>query len=114
MAIQKQKILKNGSIGNYWRILDITLDRQNFKATGRIALFKDKATSDAGKPHLGEIKTFAFTFTIPELVGVTNVIAYMYGKIITKAQSLITMDILGNILDTPVVFDPDLASGTMV
>lgn len=114
MAIQKDKTLPNGAQGNYWRILSIVIDRQAFVATGRIALFKDKAASDAGKPPLGMVKSFNFTFQVSDIVGSTNIISLIYSKITTKAETLITHSITGELLDPPVPFDPDLAGGTPV
>lgn len=114
MAIQKAKTMTNGAEGNYWRIINITIDRQNLKAHAQIALFKDQATSTAGKPPLGMIKTFHFTFTVMELTTSMNIISYVYGKIVAIAETMITKDVLGNDLDVPVAFDPDIAGGTPV
>lgn len=115
MAIEKAKTLENGASGNYWRILTITLDRQNLKARGQIALFKDKATSDAGKPHLGAVKTFTFDFTVSDLLAAANVISFMYGKIRTHAETMRSVDeISGEPIDPPVATDPDIAFGLMV
>ena len=37
MAIEKSKTLANGAVGNYWRITQITLNRQNLTAIAEIA-----------------------------------------------------------------------------
>lgn len=113
MAIQKSKTLPNGAVGNYWRITDIVIDRQNLKAVSHIALFKDQATSDSGAPPLGAVKTYGFAFTKSELLAITNVVSYVYGKIMTQATATVTHDLSGHAI-SPVAFDPDLAGGTMV
>jgi hypothetical protein len=113
MAIQKSKTLPNGITGNYWRLTNISFDRDALSASARIALFKDKATSDSGAPHLGLVKHFSFTFTVPELISTTNVLAYIYGKIRSIAETPINKDIAGNLIDV-VPFDNDIANGTMV
>lgn len=110
MAIIKSKTLANGSSGNYWRILNITIDRQGFKVNTQVALFKDQATSDAGHGHLGLIKNFSFNFSMSE-IGSQNIITYMYGKILTAANTMITRDVQGRLLETPVPYDPDIAGG---
>lgn len=114
MAIQKSKSLNNGTSGNYWRILQIVIDREAYIARGRIGLFKDAATSAAGGTHLGLVKSFEFTFTMGEIAGVTNIINYMYGKILDKANTMVTIDLTGATLGSPIPFDSDIAGGTLV
>lgn len=114
MAIEKSKTLLSGVTGNYWRVTSITIDRQNKFCIGRIGLFKDKATSDAGGIPLGAVKSFQFAFTLSELAAATNIIAFAYSKIVAYAEEEISYDINGNLLDTPVPRDPDIAGGVMV
>lgn len=115
MAIQKSKTLANGATGDYWRITSITLNRQNLTAIAEIALFKDAATSAAGNPPLGAYKTFNFNFTIPALLGATNVISFIYGLIMARAETVVEYNFFtGELLDEPTVVDPDLAGGTAV
>jgi len=114
MPIQKEKTLRSGSVGNYWRITTITIDRQNLKIIGEIALFKDKDASDAGKSPMGAYKKFRFPLVLSEIAPPTNLINYMYGKIIAAAAVPVTHDILGNQLETPTVADPDLHGGEIV
>lgn len=114
MAIQKTKVMANGHSGNYWRMLSIHLDRQSLKAVGRIALFKDKETSDAGGQPMGCIKDFRFSFTMLEFLSAPNAIAFTYTKIRTKAETLITHDLNGTPLEVPRFYDPDLAGGETV
>lgn len=110
MGIQKEKILNSGISGNYWRILSININRQAFKASAQLGLFKDKAASDAGKPHIGAVKSFDFTFTSSDLASV-NLISFVYGKILAIANQDISVDISGEPIDPPVKFDPDLVGG---
>jgi hypothetical protein len=114
MAIQKEKTLPNGAVGNYWRITTITIDRQNLTIVGTIALFKDAATSAAGAPPLGAQKIFRFPFTMQEFAAAPNAIAFIYGKIAAYANSLVSFDLAGNPIDPPVPRDADLANGTQV
>lgn len=114
MAIEKEKTLNNGSVGNYWRILNITIDRQNMKAHAQLALFKDKATSDAGGHNLNCIKLFSFNFTTAELVAAnTNLISWVYSKIMAAASTLVTKDIIGQTIP-PTPYDQDIAGGINV
>ena len=76
MAIQKEKTMNNGSVGNYWRVLSVNIDRQRLTLGGRIALFKDQATSDAGGEPLGCVKVFNFPFTMLEFAATPNAIAF--------------------------------------
>ena len=114
MAIQKEKTLSNGAVGNYWRILSINIDRQNLRIAGTIALFKDQAASTAGAPPLGASKTFRFPFTMTEFLAAANAVAFVYAKIKAKAAVQVTHDIMGNVLETPQYTDEDLVGGTDV
>lgn len=107
--------MKNGAVGNYWRIMTVNINRQNLRITGSIALFKDAAASAAGKPPLGELKVFAFNFTMPEFLASPNAVAFMYTKIVNHAETLRTHDpITGDALETPIAVDPDIAGGLTV
>lgn len=114
MAIQKEKTLSSGSVGNYWRIMSIHIDRQNLKIAGTIALFKDAASSAAGLKPIGGEKTFRFPFTMAEFVAAPNAVSFAYGKI--KAMSAVTtsVDPAGNPIDPPRYADPDLVGGVDV
>jgi len=113
MAIQKSKTLSNGASGDYWRILEVSIDRQHMSVSGRIALFKDKATSDAGAGPLGAEKLFRFPLVLSELMIAPNAIAYMYNKIMEKASQVVSMDMLGHSIE-PRAQDEDLAGGLSV
>jgi hypothetical protein len=114
MAIQKSKTLQNGATGDYWRLLNITIDRTTFKASCQLALFKDAATSNSGAPHLGDVKTFHFSFTMGEISAASNIVAYIYAKIVAAAEAEVTTDKFGNQLESPQPFDIDLAGGINV
>lgn len=114
MAIQNSKTTAAGVTGNYWRFLTITVDRESFQVSGRIALFKDKATSDAGGTHLGLIKSFNFTYTMGDISGAGDIVAFMYTKVLAKANTTVSKGIDGETLGSPVSFDPDIAGGTIV
>lgn len=112
MAIIKSKTLPSGVSGNYWRITSIIFDRQSFKATGTIGLFKDQAASAAGKPHIGLTKSFHFSFTISDLAVPSNIIALVYTKIMQQAELVVSVDLAGNAI-TPRPADEDLAGGVV-
>jgi hypothetical protein len=114
MAIQKEKTLSNGAEGNYWRILSVDIDRQNLRIVGRIGLFKDAATSAAGHPPLGAIKSFAFPFTMVEFAAAPNAIAFIYTKIKTRAAETLDYDLSGAPIDPPRYVDEDLVGGVDV
>ena len=114
MAIQKEKTLSNGAVGNYWRIMSINIDRQHLKIAGTIALFKDAASSAAGLKPLGGEKTFRFPFTMAEFVAAPNAVAFAYGKIKAMAAVTISYDPAGNPIDPPRYTDPDLVGGVDV
>lgn len=114
MAIQKEKTMNNGSVGNYWRVLSVNIDRQRLTLSGRIALFKDQATSDAGGEPLGCVKVFNFPFTMLEFAAAPNAIAFLYGKVVAYAASTIAFDIDGTPIDPPRPRDADLVGGTDV
>lgn len=114
MAIQKEKTLESGVTGNYWRVTTVTIDRQNMKVVGQIALFKDQASSNAGMLPMPCSKTFKFPLVMSEIAPPVNIVAYVYGKIQEAADVVITKDILGHDLPTPTTADPDLSGGTAV
>ena len=114
MAIQKSKTLLNGVTGDYWRITTIAIDRQRLKIKGQIALFLDAAASNEGCIPIGAHKSFEFPLVLAEIAPPTNVISYMYGKIIAAASVVVTTDFLGNPLPEPTTVDPDLTDGVNV
>lgn len=82
MALKKAKELPSGVQGEYWKIISATVDRDNLKLTVAVALFKDKATSDAGKKHLGVIHRF--TGSVTEQQSLSSLVEIGYAMI--KAQ----------------------------
>lgn len=114
MAIQKEKVLKSGAVGNYWRIISITIDRQNLSVIGTIGLFKDKNASDTGKQPMPLIKAFRFPLVMLEIAPPVDIIAYVYTKIQAAADVVVLTDILGKTLDVPTTVDPDISGGTPV
>lgn len=82
MALQKDKELPSGVIGNYWKIVEARAEKDNCDLVVKIALFKDKAASDSGKKHLGLIHMFSGKKSSQELLG--NLFELGYNMI--KAQ----------------------------
>lgn len=114
MAIQKEKTLSNGAVGNYWRITSIFIDRQHLRIVGNIALFKDQATSNAGASPLGAEKSFSFPFTMVEFAAAPNAIAFIYNKIKAYAAETLSYALNGEPIDPPRAKDPDLVGGVDV
>lgn len=112
MAIQKTKTLPNGAQGNYWKITSIAIDRQASKIDAKIALFKDKATSDAGAPALGAIKHFSFPCVKSELSA--DVVELCYIKIMAIASAIKHVDISGAPIVPGAAVDADIADGIAV
>ena len=111
MAIQKEKTLANGSVGNYWRVTSVFINRQAFQIDARIALFKDVAASSEGKPPLGENKSFIFSFTMAEFLAAPNAIHFVYTKIKEQAAVLTYFEINGEPVEPPTRFDADIYGG---
>lgn len=103
MALQKSKTLSNGSSGDYWKIIEMSCDRQRMKCTFKIALFMSKDIAMARSGDLGIIKTFSFSATREQLAG--DLAALGYALIKAKANEMVSR--LGR-EDAP--SDPDLAN----
>lgn len=107
MALQKAKVLPNGSEGNYWKIISILAEKPSHNVTYIIALFKDKAIADAKMPSLGLGKKYVFHFTFEQLK--SDLIALGYAGIKAKAASLIDqLGLDGKPTGDQVPYDPDL------
>lgn len=76
MALQKSKELPSGVSGNYWKIISTSVDRLKSELSVKIALFKDKAASDAGKVNLGKVHTFSGVHSKPALAGDLTELGY--------------------------------------
>lgn len=114
MAIQKEKILENGAVGDYWGITSIYVNVKRANITGTIALYKDSTFFYTGKPPLSLEKSFSFPLDVVALLAAENVIAYTYSKIIEAASRQLTHDIMGNLLPVPLYCDADLVGGVIV
>jgi hypothetical protein len=114
MAIQKTKVLPNGVSGNYWRITAIKIDlmrlSEPFQTTFTIALFVDKAASDAGKTPIFSKKQYTFEFTRTELIS-GAIAAIGQQKILDKASSMVD-PLFG--IGSAHAFDSDLSDGEIV
>ena len=83
MALQKEKTLANGISGDYWKIVEISLNRLQKKARCLISLFKDAAHKDTSP--VGPSLQFEFALTDQEMAG--DITAVLYAKIKTYANS---------------------------
>jgi hypothetical protein len=117
MAIQKQKTLSNGAVGNYWKIVEESYNKNTLQAVVKIALYASKQYADEGK-DLGLSKVIKFSLTKEELAGDRTSIAYQ--KIKADAETLVPVNPLENQssgispLGETRVKDADLANGTDV
>lgn len=82
MALQKEKTLANGAVGNYWRISGMRFERATMKIDFIVDLYKDET---AGLTPLGCSHQFSFILLQQEIVG--NLIALAYNKIKAFAAS---------------------------
>lgn len=80
MALKKVKELPSGVSGEYWKVIQVSADRLGLKLSAKIALFKDKAASDAGKQHLGLILSTEKQYTKEQLAGDLTALAYLMFK----------------------------------
>ncbi len=76
MALQKTKELPSDVSGNYWKIISTSVDRLKLELSVKIALFKDKDSSDQGKMHLGKAHTFNGIQTKQALAGDLTALGY--------------------------------------
>ena len=114
MGIQKDKLLNIGVTGSYWKIINITVDKRNSKITGSLALYVNKAASDAGFQPLPFSKTFSLPLVPSEIAPPVDLIEYAYIKIQENANQIISEDPMGNPLETPLNKDPDIANGVYI
>lgn len=107
MALLKSKSLPNGSDGNYWKIIQIAVDRISLQTMYIMALFKDQTHAHANAPHLGLGKKYAFQLTKDQMTG--NMIELGYVLIKAKAASLVDqLGIDGKPNGQQAPYDPDL------
>jgi len=106
MALQKEKVLANGAVGNYWRVSHVGFERASMKLALKLDLYKD---GTPGLAPLGASHAFIFTISSQELTG--NLIAMAYGKIKAAVAELHT-PISGH--GDPASLYPDLLGATDV
>lgn len=82
MALQKEKTLPNGAVGNYWRISALQFNRATMKLDMVISLYKDSTPTLAPLSNGHVVST---VLTPQELVG--NLVAMAYTKIKAYANS---------------------------
>jgi len=111
MALQKQKTLTSGVVGNYWKITEVSVDRISLTAYFKISLYLDKATSDAGAVPINYSLSFRGHFTKQELAG--DIFALGYSFIKEQTSILQTTDFNGNTI-APTPLHPDLYQATDV
>jgi hypothetical protein len=82
MALQKEKTLPNGAVGNYWRISALRFDRATMKLDMVISLYKD-STPTLAPLSVGHV--VSAVLSPQELTG--NLVAMAYNKIKAYANS---------------------------
>jgi len=113
MAIQKEKTLKSGVSGNYWRItavhVDLKVMAEPFPVTFDVSLFLDAAASAALKNPVYRGKKYTFLFTRAQIIS-GNILALGYAAIKAKAATLVPNPFDPESEPT-IPFDSDLAGG---
>lgn len=110
MALLKDKTLDNGAAGNYWRIVDTSINFPSHTVTYIITLFFDQAHSAAHTPSLGLYKKYVFQgLTSEQLNG--DLRSFGYDSIKTKAATMV-LPLGGSPGDDLVIYDPDLNGAT--
>jgi hypothetical protein len=88
MALQKNKIMMNGILANYWRIRSISLDVDSKVLEVVISLYLDKNARIAGaKPFVGQDKHFILELTKDQMV--LNLQELAYALIKEKATEMV-------------------------
>lgn len=112
IGIVKSKTLKNGTVGEFWKITKLSADLITGQMSVTLSLYINQAAFASGKSPLTSSKVYNLTITPSDLVG--DLRTMIWTKIKAKANSLVTVDISGALLDPAVPFDPDLVGGTDV
>lgn len=86
MALQKEKTLPSGEVGDYWRVSELSFHRGGMTLDLTLSLYKDAATAATGAPPLPHSYRFSFGVTQQEITG--NVIAMAYTKIKAAVAAL--------------------------
>lgn len=108
MAIKKQKTLRTGVVGEYWKITKISYDPLIHSLSCVLSLFVNEARSDEGCSPLNFHKNFIFKITSEEASGDLRALGYEMIK--NKCATLITPHV-GSLDLTPYVYDNDIANG---
>jgi hypothetical protein len=87
MALQKSFENSQGHTGDYWRVDQITMERQGMKLEARLNLYKSKADRNGGKRRMNEQQTLVFD--IPP-VGTT--LSQLIAGIYSQAKTTPTTD----------------------
>lgn len=106
MALKKLKELKDGTSGEYWAITHFNLNKKDKKIEYTVELYVNKLKKDEGKAPMPLSKSKKFALSDLEILG--NLMEIGYQKIKADAAIMITHDIMGNLLASPIPKDPDL------
>lgn len=85
MALRKEKLLDNGVIGNYWKVIEIHLNRVTNDLSFIVALFLSEAKARDGAKHLPYTKSASVKITDEEAHG--DLVALAYKAIMTIANT---------------------------
>jgi hypothetical protein len=106
MAIKKSKTTKQGTVGEYWKITKEVYDQRSKKAEWVIALFVNKAASDALLAPL-ESKEFSAKLSQEEMASDRTAVGY---NKIKEIAALIVPPLFGPLGESH-RRDPDLYQG---
>jgi hypothetical protein len=80
MALQKAKILANGTEGNYWKVTHVSADKIRLELTVHVSLYLSKQAADEGKSNMGVHHTIKGSFTKQQLAGDLTALGYQLVK----------------------------------
>lgn len=69
MALQKEKTLPSGEVGDYWRVSELSFHRSGMKLDIVLSLYKSAAVAATGAPPLPCSHQFSFVITQQDIVG---------------------------------------------
>lgn len=110
MALQKEKTLTTGEVGNYWRVSHLTFTREGMMVDVVLSLYKDATLAAAGSTPMGASYRFRFPITQLEIAS-GNIVGIAYVKIKAMIDDLVTPI---NGIGDPVSKYPDLVGYTDV
>lgn len=108
MAIHKSKTLKNGVVGDYWKLTKLSIDLVALTTNFELSLYLDSTHGNDGVSGPIYRKQYSTNVTLAQIM--SGSVAGLYSNILAKANTMVPT--LGGGDDH--VFDSDLAGGSIV